>query len=104
MIKKKIKQHKLLSQMVNEMKPKPLVNMAKLKAITVILLIILGLTFGVYYMGKLNIAHLYLPNNSSIAIVWIYGFINTVICLFVAIGIYIGLRTLYEILLREFSK
>ncbi len=114
-MKKKIVQHKLLSQMEgynDEMKPEPLVNMAKLKAISIILLIILGSTFGVYYMGEWNMIDIDISHkadsngNLNMGHTWVLGFLNTLIGLVglcVASAICVGLYTLYQNLVKKFN-
>jgi len=99
MIKKKIKQHKMSSQMNKYLWDfkdipvikSPLVNMAKLKAITVILLIIAGSTFGIYYLGEWNVIGL-INDSNSIILTWLVGLLTIVVGalgLIVAIGLYI---------------
>ena len=90
----------------DEMKPKPLINLAKVKALVIILSIILGSTFGLYYMGEWNYFEVGVHADPSKFNIWVLGLLNTIMF---ALGLFVTgvicylLYMLYEHLVKEFS-
>lgn len=78
--------HKLISKMNNNdgslddvINKKRKDRLASIKALTIVISIVLGATFGIYYLGMLNPIGLSNPAPSecdSIGMAWVGGFLN----------------------------